>query len=91
MRSSIGREAIRTKDVLRGVEAAGEVTLPRGMRQAMRTGEQYLKVIETKSLRSSAGSRSSAGEDASMAELVASIAELGIIEPIVVRQVEADP
>lgn len=53
--------------------------------------ETCLKVIATDSLRSSPGSRSNAvGEDQAMAELVASVASLGIIEPIVVRQVEAE-
>ena len=81
MSSAIGRKA--------SVEPAAETALPRGMNQAARAEEQSLKVIETNLLRSSSGSRSNAfAEDESMAELVASIASLGIIEPIVVRQVE---
>ena len=74
-----------------GKDATASKDLPRGMKPATRVDEQCLKVIDTASLRSSCGSRSNAFvEDASMAELVASIASLGIIEPIVVRQVEAD-
>jgi ParB family transcriptional regulator, chromosome partitioning protein len=66
--------------------------MPRGMEGQRRTREQCLKVIDTALLRSSdAASRSdSFGEDESMSELAASIASLGIIEPIVVRQVDAD-
>lgn len=91
MRSAIGREATVTTDLSCDVEETpSEVTLPRGMKQA-RMEEQSLKIIDTVSLRSSAGSRSNAfGEDQSMSELVASIASLGIIEPIVVRHVEAN-
>jgi ParB family chromosome partitioning protein len=89
--SAIGKEATVTKNIFCNVEGVSEVTLPRGMKPATRTDEQCLKVIETASLRSSCGSRSSSfADDESMAELVASIASLGIIEPIVVRQVEAD-
>ena len=67
--------------------------MPRGMMQPTRTKDPYLKVIDTCLLRSGSdsGSRTSAfGADESMAELVTSIASLGIIEPIVVRQVGAD-
>jgi ParB family transcriptional regulator, chromosome partitioning protein len=88
--SAIGRKVNVTTDRCGDVEAA-EAAMPRGMRQATRTKEQSLKIISTLSLRSSAGSRSStSGEDETMSDLVASIASLGIIEPIVVRQVAAD-
>lgn len=91
MNSAIDREDSVTANSFPGVEASSEVTSPRGMKQATRTQEQYLKVIDTTSVRSSSGSRSNAfAEDQAMAELVASIASLGIIEPIVVRQVEPD-
>jgi ParB family transcriptional regulator, chromosome partitioning protein len=89
--SAIGREATVTTDLFCDVATTSEGTLPRGMKPATRTQEQCLKVIDTASLRSSSGSRSNAFvDDESMSELVASIASLGIIEPIVVRQVEAD-
>jgi ParB family chromosome partitioning protein len=92
--SAIDREAtITTIDLFCNVETSPEFAMPRGMVQPTRTNEQCLKVIDTCLLRSSSdsGSRSNAyGEDESMAEIVASIASLGIIEPIVVRQVEAD-
>jgi len=67
------------------------VTMPRGMKEEASTREQCLEVIDTALLRSSdSASRSrSFGEDESMSELVGSIASLGIIEPIVVRQAEA--
>jgi ParB family chromosome partitioning protein len=87
----IGREASVTKNRFFDVEISAEAALPRGMKQARRTQEQCLKIIDTASLCSSSGSRSSAFvEDESMSELVASIASLGIIEPIVVRQVDLD-
>lgn len=90
MSLAIGREATVTANPFFDVETAAEATMPRGMKQ-VRTQEECLKVIDTGSLRSSSGSRSNAlGEDESMSELVASIASWGIIEPIVVRQVEAD-
>jgi ParB family chromosome partitioning protein len=74
-------------DLFCDVEDSPEVTMP------TRTKAQCLKVIDTCLLRSSSdsGSRSNVcGADPSMAELVASIASLGIIEPIVVRQVAAE-
>lgn len=63
--------------------------MPRGM---ILTKDQCLKVIDTVLLRSSDSAlrSDSLGEDESMSELVASIASLGIIEPIVVRQVDAN-
>lgn len=72
-------------------ENLSSVTMPRGMKEEASTKEQCLKVIDTALLRSSdSASRSrSFGEDESMSELVGSIASLGIIEPIVVRQAEA--
>ncbi len=86
-----GREATISTDLCCDVETSSAVTMPRGMKQASYTKEQSLRVIDTASLRSGAGSRSDAsGEDESMSELVASIASVGIIEPIVVRQVEPD-
>jgi ParB family chromosome partitioning protein len=89
--SAIDREAAIDTDLSCNDEISSEVTMPRGMHQGMRAKEQCLKVISTISLRSSSGSRSNAfGEDKYMSELVASIASLGIIEPIVVRQVEPD-
>jgi len=89
--SAIVREATVITDFRCDREAAEKVALPRGMKPATRTEEQCLRVIDTPSLRSSSGSRSNAsGDDESMSELVASIASLGIIEPIVVRQVDAD-
>lgn len=91
MSSAIGRRAAVTTDVCCDLETSPEVALPRGMKQTTPAGELCLKVIDTGSLRSSCGSRSNAfAADESMPELVASIASLGIIEPIVVRQVEAD-
>jgi ParB family chromosome partitioning protein len=89
--SAISKEATVTTDTFSDLETAADVTLPRGMKQATRAEEQYLKVIDTASLRSSSGSRLNASvEDESLSELVASIASLGIIEPIVVRQVDVD-
>jgi ParB family transcriptional regulator, chromosome partitioning protein len=86
-----GREATINTDLRCDVETFAAVKMPRGMKQATFTKEQSLRVIDTAALRSGAGSRSDAfGEDESMSELVASIASVGIIEPIVVRQVEAD-
>jgi len=65
--------------------------MPRGMKQAACTKGQSLRMIDTAWLRSGCGSRADAvSEDQSMAELVASIASVGIIEPIVVRQVETN-
>jgi ParB family transcriptional regulator, chromosome partitioning protein len=90
VKSVIDRKSTSTTNRFRKVETTSEATMPRGIRQATRTTEQCLKVVDTISIRSSSGSRSNAfGEDKTMAELVASIASLGIIEPIVVRQVEA--
>jgi ParB family chromosome partitioning protein len=73
------------------MESSSEKSMPRGIKHAPSTKQQTLRVIATASLRSGTGSRWDAiGEDESMSELVASIAEVGIIEPIVVRQLEAD-
>jgi ParB family transcriptional regulator, chromosome partitioning protein len=74
------------------VETSSEVLMPRGMNQATYTPEPSLRIIDTALLRSGSGSRSAAfgQQDESMSELVASIASVGIIEPIVVRQVEAN-
>lgn len=68
------------------------VTMPRGIKDETSTKERCLQVIDTTLLRSGGfASRSELfGESESMSELVASIASLGIIEPIVVRQVAAD-
>jgi ParB family transcriptional regulator, chromosome partitioning protein len=72
-------------------EASSEVLMPRGMNQATCTPEQCLRLIDTACLRSGSGSRSVAfGPDESLSELVTSIATVGIIEPLVVRQVEAN-
>lgn len=90
MNSAIDSNATSTMDHPCDVEASSEATMPRGMKQATRAKDQSLRVVDTISIRSSSGSRSNAfGEDEAMAELVASIESLGIIEPIVVRQVEA--
>jgi ParB family transcriptional regulator, chromosome partitioning protein len=79
-------------DVIRDIGTSSGATMPRGMEGGARAKEQCLKVLDTKSLSSSdSASRSdSCGEDQSMAELVASIASLGIIEPIVVRRVDTN-
>lgn len=91
MNSAIGREVTVTKNGFRDVERSLEASMPRGIRQATRTGEPCLRVLDTISLRSGSGSRANAfDEDESMADLVASIASFGIIEPVVVRQVAAD-
>lgn len=85
------REAAITTGLRCVIEADTEAPMPRGMKQAMLMNQQCLRVIDTASLRSGAGSRTDAVVvDESMSELVASIASLGIIEPIVVRQVEAN-
>lgn len=91
MSLAINQEATFTAGFYYDTETAAEVTVPRGMRRDAGTQEQNLRFIDTDLLRSSAGSRSNLfGEDESMSELVDSIASLGIIEPIVVRQVAAD-
>lgn len=91
MSLAIGQEATFTTDFYCDIETTAEVTVPRSVRQSIRPQEQSLRVIDTDLLRSSSGSRSNIfGEDESMSELVASIASLGIIEPIVVRQVGDD-
>jgi ParB family transcriptional regulator, chromosome partitioning protein len=91
MDSAIGREAPVVADSFGDIETLPRGAMPRGIKQAAKSNEQCLKVIDIESLTSSSGSRSSAfSEDESMSELVASIASLGIIEPIVVRQVDAN-
>jgi ParB family chromosome partitioning protein len=62
------------------------------MKEETRREEQCLKVINTSLLRSGVcGSRSgSLRDDESTSKLVASIAALGIIQPITVRQVDTD-
>ena len=92
MSSAIDRKAAVTTDVFCDVEKSAQITMPRGMAQPASTKEQCLKVIATCLLRSSSdsGSRCNATDDGSISELVTSIASLGIIEPIVVRQVEAE-
>jgi ParB family chromosome partitioning protein len=62
------------------------------MKQEVSAREQCLKIIDTALLRSSSSAARFEAfvDDASMSELVASIASLGIIEPMVVRQVAAD-
>lgn len=73
------------------IKTSSKVAMSCGMTPAMRTRHRCLKVIDTVLLRSNVNSRSNVfGEDKSMSELVASIASLGIIEPIVVRQTAAD-
>jgi len=64
--------------------------MPRGMKLTAGVQQQSLRMIDTASLRSGSGSRSESDGDESMSELVASIAAVGIIEPIVVRQLEAN-
>lgn len=68
------------------------VTMPRGIKQEASASEQCLRIIDTAQLRSSSSASRSESfvEDESMSELVASIATLGIIEPMVVRQVGVD-
>jgi ParB family chromosome partitioning protein len=88
--STSGREIAITTVQCSGVEVSSELLMPRGMKQAMCVPEQSLKIIDTASLRSGSGSRSATVQDESMSELVASIASVGVIEPIVVRQVEAN-
>jgi ParB family chromosome partitioning protein len=80
-----------TSSLFLKAENLSSVTMPRGMKEEASTKEQCFEVIDTALLRSSdSTSRSrSLGEDESMSELVGSIASLGIIEPIVVRQAEA--
>lgn len=93
MSSAIDREAAATTDRFCDVRRSPEITMPRGMAAAASTKKQCLRVIDTCLLRSSSesGSRCNAfDDDESMSELVTSIASLGIIEPIVVRQVEPD-
>jgi hypothetical protein len=86
-----GRAANTTTGRCSDVETSSEVLMPRGMNQATCTPEPCLRIIDTALLRSGSGSRSAAfGQDESMLELVASIASVGIIEPLVVRQVEAN-
>jgi ParB family transcriptional regulator, chromosome partitioning protein len=83
------RDAAATTDIPGKAEPA-EFKMPRGMELQVATKDQCLKVINTDLLRSSeSGSRSCVyGEDETLHELVTSIESLGIIEPIVVRQVE---
>lgn len=65
--------------------------MPRGIQQPICANQESLRIIDTGSLRSGSGSRADAiVDDESMKELVASIASVGIIEPIVVKQVAAD-
>lgn len=92
MSSAINLAATTSADRSRSVGIASAVTMPRGMERQTRSLEQSLRVIDTALLRSSeSASRSDAFvEDESMSELVASIESLGIIEPIVVRQVGAN-
>lgn len=86
-----GREAAINTGLCCDVGTSSAFTMPRGMKQAAHAKEQLLRVIDMALLRSGTGSRSDAsGEDEAMSELVASIASVGIIEPIVVRQVESD-
>jgi ParB family chromosome partitioning protein len=86
-----GQEATINTGLYCEVETFAAVAMPRGMNQSAYANEQCLRVIDTVALRSGAGSRADAfGEDESMSELVTSIASVGIIEPIVVRQVETD-
>jgi ParB family transcriptional regulator, chromosome partitioning protein len=87
--SAIDPQKTAAADLLRDAGTSSAAAMPRGINHA---AEQCLKVIDTALLRSSdSGLRSdSFGQGESMAELVASIASLGIIEPIVVRQVDAD-
>jgi ParB family transcriptional regulator, chromosome partitioning protein len=91
MDSGRGREAARAAVPFHDGATSAEAAMPRGIWQPMSAKEQVLKVISTDLLRSGTGSRSSEiGEDESMSELVASIASVGIIEPIVVREVQPD-
>ena len=91
MNSVIDLADSATSSLFLKAENLSSVTMPRGMKEEASTKEQCLEVIDTALLRSSdSASRSrSFGEDESMSELVGSIASLGIIEPIVVRQAEA--
>ena len=94
MSSAINRETTAAAtDLSCNGETSSEFTMPRGMAEPARAKELFLKVIDTALLRSSGDScsRSQAfDQDESMSELIVSIESLGIIEPIVVRQVEAD-
>jgi ParB family chromosome partitioning protein len=78
--------------ILSDLECPSTITMPRGIKERrVRTDGHCLKVIDTALIRSGdAGLRSDgAGEDGSLSELADSIASLGMIEPIVVRRVDA--
>lgn len=92
MGPGIGQAGTITTDNCCEVAAGSEVAMPRGMKQPTHAMGQCLKAIDIELLSSSdSGSRfDGSGEDESMSDLVASIASLGIIEPIVVRQTAAD-
>jgi ParB family chromosome partitioning protein len=86
------REETGTTVLLSDLEFPSTITMPRGMKEKRpRTNAHCLKVIDTVLIRSGdVGLRSDgAGEDESLSKLADSIASLGIIEPIVVKQVDA--
>lgn len=87
---SNGRVMSVVKDRGRDADNSPAARMPRGIKGAC-IEEQSLRIIDTAALRSGSGSRSDVvREDESMSELVASIASVGIIEPIVVRQIEGN-
>lgn len=88
VRFSDNQEAVMTMSPCHDVESSPKSLMPRGMEQDARAPQQCLRVVETAFLCSGSGSRSDAiVEGQTMVDLVASISSVGIIEPIVVRQV----
>lgn len=83
-----GQTIAITKNHCSEVASSADTSMPRGMQQGGGAQEQSLRIINIDSIRSGSGSRSLGIQDEAMSELVASIASVGIIEPIVVRQVD---
>ncbi len=87
---SKAREAV-SNTVSGDPETSSVATMPRGIDRVTNATERDLRTVALASLRSGCGSRSDVPlNDDSILELIASIGSLGIIEPIVVRQVGAN-